>query len=115
MKAVQRFCLALDLQEEPKLMKEYIYWHKKEHIWPEIPAGIKAVGILNMEIYHMGNRLFMIIEAGPDFKFKRDMKRLALLPRQAEWEAFVAKFQNSKMDDSATDKWKLMEKIFSLE
>ena len=49
------------------VMKRYCYWHSPEHIWPEIPEGIRAVGILNMEIYRLGTRLFMIVETPDDF------------------------------------------------
>jgi L-rhamnose mutarotase len=115
MKPVQRICLSLELKEDPDLIGEYIYWHQKDHIWPEIPEGIRAAGISRMEIYRLGNRLFMIIEAGPEFDFERDMKRLAGFPRQQEWEAFVSAFQKSLPGETSSEKWKLMEKIFSLE
>ena len=110
----QRFCLTLDLRPDPGLISEYLHWHEKENIWPEIPAGIKAVGIRNMEIYRLENRLFMILEAGPDFDFARDMERLSSLPRQKEWEAFVSRFQVSLPGEKSAEKWKLMEKIFDL-
>ncbi len=110
----QRFCLTLDLKDDPDLIREYIHWHKPENIWPEIPSGIKEVGIQSMEIYRLGTRLFMIIEAGPQFNFDRDMARLATLPLQQEWEAFVSKFQKSTPGETSSEKWKLMEKMFEL-
>ena len=58
---MKRYCQTLDLKEDEQLIKEYCYWHSPEHIWPEIPEGIRAVGILNMEIYRLGTRLFMIV------------------------------------------------------
>jgi len=115
MKASQRFCLTLDLKEDQQLINEYISWHKQENIWPEIPQGIKSAGIENMEIYRLGSRLFMIIEAGPEFNFEQDMKRLAVLPRQEEWEAFVSRYQKSLPGETSSEKWKLMEKIFELQ
>ena len=114
MNQTQRFCLTLDLRNEPGLIREYVSWHEQENIWPEIPAGIKAVGISNMEIYLMDNRLFMIIEAGQDFDFARDMERLSTLPRQKEWEEFVSRFQVSLPGEKSAEKWKLMERIFAL-
>ena len=53
---MKRYCQTLDLKEDEQLIKEYCYWHSPEHIWPEIPEGIRAVGILNMEIYRLGLR-----------------------------------------------------------
>ena len=114
MEQIKRFCLTLDLREDPDLVSEYIHWHTRENIWPEIPAGIKAAGILNMEIYRLETRLFMIIEAGPAFDFARDMERLASFPRQQEWEAFVSRFQKSLPGETSSEKWKLMDQIFAL-
>ena len=34
MKPLQRFCLSLELKEDPDLIREYIDWHQKDHIWP---------------------------------------------------------------------------------
>ena len=51
---MKRYCQTLDLKEDEQLIKEYCYWHSPEHIWPEIPEGIRAVGILNMEIWEPG-------------------------------------------------------------
>lgn len=114
MNQTQRYCLTLDLQDDPALIDEYKYWHQKENIWPEIPMGIKSVGIENMEIYLLGSRLMMIIEAVSDFNFERDMERLSFLPRQKEWEEFVSRFQRASAHATSRDKWKLMEQIFSL-
>jgi L-rhamnose mutarotase len=110
----RRFCLTLDLQDDPALINEYLHWHKEEHIWPEIPEGIKAVGIRSMEIYRLETRLFMIIEAEPSFEFDRDMEQLATLPRQKEWEDFVSQFQKSVPGSRSKDKWKRMDRIFVL-
>ncbi len=67
-----------------------------------------------MQIYRYGNQLFMICDTVDDFEWERDMARLAELPRQAEWEAFVAQFQGCDPNVPSTDKWHLMEKIYQL-
>ena len=87
---MKRYCQTLDLKEDEQLIKEYCYWHSPEHIWPEIPEGIRAVGILNMEIYRLGTRLFMIVETPDDFDWDAAFARLATMDKQAEWEDFVA-------------------------
>ena len=38
--------------------------------------------------------------------------RLATLPRQAEWEAYVAQFQGCRADARSDEKWQRMERIF---
>lgn len=114
MKPLNRYCLALDLQDNPELIEEYKHWHKPENIWPEIPEGIKSVGIVNMEIYLLETRLFMIMDTAPGFDFERDMNILGKLPRQQEWEQFVSQFQQSLPGAASHEKWQLMEKIFTL-
>ena len=110
----KRFCLTLDLKDDPALIREYCFWHQPEHIWPEIPEGIRKIGIIDMEIYLLKNRLFMIIETVQEFDWEKDLAILAELPRQKEWEAFVSKFQETSPDASSANKWKLMERIFKL-
>jgi L-rhamnose mutarotase len=110
----KRYCLTLDLKDDTTLIREYKYWHMSGHIWPEIPKGIREVGIVDMQIYLLGTRLFMIMETKPDFDFAVDMAKLSGLPRQKEWEAFVAKFQQSLPGAASSEKWKLMDRIFKL-
>jgi len=51
---MKRYCLALDLIDDPWLIKEYQRWHKAENGWPEIKKSILESGILDMEIYQAG-------------------------------------------------------------
>ena len=90
---VKRYCQTLDLRDNPELIAEYRRRHSQEHIWKEIPEGIREVGILEMEIYLLGTRLFMIVETPLDFDWDTAMARLGTLPRQAEWEDYMAEFQ----------------------
>ena len=82
---------------------------------PEIQAGIRSVGILDMQIYIHDNRLFMICDTTDEFDWEADNARLATLPRQAEWEAYVARFQGCDPNAPSTAKWQLMERIFKLD
>lgn len=110
----KRYCLKLELKDDPALIEEYEDWHKPEKIWKEIPAGIRQVGILDSEIYRIGTMLVMILTVPADFNFEKQMGELAGLPRQAEWEDFMAKYQASKPGESSAEKWKKMERIFKL-
>ena len=103
------------LEENPSLIAEYKRIHSPGVIWPEISAGMKEVGILRMEIYLHGNTLFMIMDTVPDFDHDTAMSRLANLPRQAEWETYVSRFQKTSPDASAKEKWQLMERIYQME
>ncbi|HEX9829423.1 MAG TPA: L-rhamnose mutarotase [Bacteroidota bacterium] len=111
----KRYCLTLDLKDDPVLIEEYKRLHQSGQIWPEIPTGMKEVGILNMEIYLLGTRMFMVIETEPDFDYDRQMMKLSKLPRQQEWEEFTWKFQNPLSAFGSGKKWMLMENIYKLE
>ena len=111
---VKRYCQTLDLRDNPELIAEYRRRHSQEHIWKEIPEGIREVGILEMEIYLLGTRLFMIVETPLDFDWDTAMARLGTLPRQAEWEDYMAEFQLVKAGMSSAEKWQMMDRIFHL-
>lgn len=110
---MKRFCQTLDLRDDPEMIGQYVEAHA--HVWPEVQAGMREVGILDMQIFRLGTRLFMIMDTVDDFDFVKDNARLASLPRQAEWEAYVAKFQGCDPDAPSADKWHLMEKIFEMD
>ena len=102
---VKRYCQTLDLRDSPELIAEY----RKRHL-----AGIREVGILEMEIYILGTRLFMIVETPLDFDWDTAMERLNTLPRQQEWEKYMAIFQQAAPRMSSAEKWKPMERMFHL-
>ena len=110
----KRYVQTLELRDDPDMIKEYLKWHSDEYHWKEIRDGIKAVGILEMEIYILGTRLVMIVDAPEDFDWQAAMDKLATLPRQAEWEAFVARLQGCRADARSDEKWQMMERMFYL-
>ena len=112
--AVKRYCQTLDLKDNPELIAEYRRRHSEGGAWQEILDGIREVGILEMEIYLLDNRLFMIVEAPLDFDWEVAMARLATLPRQQEWEDYMSEFQQATPGCSSDEKWRLMERIFHL-
>lgn len=111
---VKRYCQTLDLKENPTLIAEYRRMHSRECSWREIREGIREVGILEMEIYLLGSRLFMIVDTPLDFRWEEAMARLASLPRQQEWEEAVARFQECAPGCTSAEKWRMMERIFYL-
>jgi len=110
---MKRYCQTLSLKNNPQLIEAYVREHA--HVWPEVQAGIKEVGILDMQIYIHENQLFMIVDTVDDFDWERDMNRLATLPRQAEWEAYMDRFQDAGEGKKSNEKWQLMTRIFKLE
>ena len=111
---VKRYCQTLSLRDNPELIEAYRKAHSKEESWPEIRAGIREVGILEMEIYILGSKLFMIVETPLNFDWDKAMAKLATLPRQAEWEEYVAKFQQCAEGATSDEKWQMMERMFYL-
>ena len=111
---MKRYVQTLDLKDDPELIREYRKWHSKEYHWKEIRDGIREVGIQEMELYILGTRLVMVVDAPDDFDWDAAMARLATLPRQAEWEAFVAKFQSCDAQATSNEKWQMMERMFHL-
>lgn len=110
---MKRYCQTLTLKDDPELIRKYREVHSS--VWPEIKAGIREVGILDMQIYLKGNRLFMIMDTVDSFDWEKDNARLATLPRQKEWEEYVAEFQNAADPHAPShEKWQLMEKVFQL-
>lgn len=110
---MKRYCQTLELVDNPELIKKYVEVHS--HVWPEVMQGQREVGILDMQIYRLGTHLFMICDTVDDFDWERDNARLAKLPRQAEWEAYVSQFQGCDANAPSSAKWHLMEKIYELE
>src|ERR1700743_924626 len=105
-----RYCLALDLKNDPALIAEYDAWHSD--IWPEIRASILDSGIDSMDIYRLENRLCMIMETGPDFSFERKAALDAGNPAVRRWEEMMWKYQLAIPGGQPGDKWRLMDKIF---
>lgn len=112
--ATKRYVQWLDLESDEDAINEYKRLHSEAFQWKEIREGIRSVGILEMEIYISGNRLVMIVDAPADFDWDAAMKKLAVLPRQAEWEQLVGRFQKCSENATSDEKWHGMERMFYL-
>ena len=109
----RRFCLTLDLKDDPKLIAEYKRYH--EQVWPDIVESIKVSGIHDMEIYLLGTRMFMIMEVDDSFSFEAKGAADRANPKVLEWENLMWKFQQALPQAKPGEKWLLMERIFKLE
>lgn len=110
----KRYVQTLELNSDEEARREYLKWHSEEFHWKEIRDGIREVGILEMEIYILGNRLVMIVDTPEDLDWDAAMAKLATLPRQAEWEAFVSQFQDCSPEAKSNEKWQMMDRMFYL-
>jgi L-rhamnose mutarotase len=108
----RRFCLALDLKDDPTLITDYKRHHEK--IWPEIAESIRDSGIVDLEIYLLGTRLFMIMEVNESFSFEAKAAADRLNPNVQQWEDLMWRFQQPLPQAAPGEKWMLMERIFRL-
>jgi L-rhamnose mutarotase len=109
---MKRYCLALNLKDDPALIAGYEKYHKA--IWPEIKESITSSGITDMQIYRLDVSLFMIMDTTDDFSFERKAAMDAGNPRVQEWESLMWEFQQPVKGAADRQKWVLMDKIFQL-
>lgn len=107
---MKRYCLTLDLKDDETLIAEYEAWHRK--VWPAVIHSISSSGILNMEIYRVSNRLFMIMEVSPKFSFEIKAAKDKANQKVQEWEELMWNFQQPLPFAKEGEKWVLMNKIF---
>lgn len=112
--AVKRYVQTMDLKDDAALIAEYRRRHSEQEAWKEVLDGIREVGILDMQLFILGTRLVMIVETPLDFDWDSAMARLATLPRQQEWEDYMAIFQQCKEGATSDEKWQMMEQMFYL-
>src|SRR5437868_6379286 len=110
-----RYCKTMELRNDPALIEAYKIAHAKGAAWPEITQGMNEVGIIDMEIYLLGTKLFMIMDTVADFDHDKAMAELARKPLQSEWEAYMSQFQDSNEEATASQKWQLMERIYKMD
>ncbi len=111
----KRFCYSCDLKDDNKLIEEYKEYHSKGNAWPEITKSIKEAGIVDMEIYLIGNRLFMIMEVDETFDQVKKAKMDAANPKVQKWENLMWNYQQQLPWAKDGEKWMDLEQVFKLE
>ncbi|WP_308993501.1 L-rhamnose mutarotase [Mariniflexile litorale] len=109
---MKRYCFALDLKNDKKLIDEYVSYHK--NVWPEILESIKDSGIIDAEIYLVQDRLFMIVEAEDTFSLEKKGEMDSKNEMVQKWENLMWTYQKALPGSKAGEKWKLMDCIFKL-
>lgn len=108
-----RHCLTLDLKDDQTAITEYKRYHVK--IWPEVKQSLLDAGIVDMEIYLAGTRLFMIMDVNEAFSLSAKAAADAANVKVQEWEMLMAQFQQELPQSRPGQKWVVMEKVFSLD
>jgi len=108
-----RYALALDLQNDAGLVEEYERHHRE--VWPEVITHLRQHGVVGMEIFRLGTRLFMVLDTD-DATY--DAARLAAAslasPRVRQWEELMWRFQAPTPWTPAGQKWAVMSRLFDL-
>jgi len=109
---MSRYCLTVDLKNDPALIAAYDDYHKK--VWPEILQSLKDSGIISMQIYRLKTRMFMILETSNDFSFEKKSAMDLANPKVQEWEKLMSEYQQALPWENPDDpwKWKLMDIVF---
>jgi L-rhamnose mutarotase len=110
---MKKYCLACDLKDDDRLINTYEEYHR--NVWPEIKESLKQSGILVMEIFRTGNRMFMIIQVNPDFSFEKKAAMDLANPIVQKWEALMSGFQQRIPWAQQGVKWVLMDRVFNYE
>lgn len=110
----QRLYFALDLKDDPVLIAEYTRWHQSANAWPEITQSIRAAGIVDMEIYLTGNRLFMVMEVNESFSPQEKSAADISNPVVQKWEALMNQYQQPLSWAKPGEKWVPMDCIYTL-
>jgi L-rhamnose mutarotase len=109
---MKRYCLTLDLKNDPRLIAEYEKHHRT--VWPEVLRSIHDSGITDMQLYRLDTRLVMIMETTDDFDFSKKAAADLSNERVQEWENLMWRYQQALPGAAAGEKWKLMKNIFEL-
>ncbi|WP_454886632.1 L-rhamnose mutarotase [Sphingomonas oryzagri] len=110
----QRFCLTLDLVDDAAAIAACEDLHRPGNVPPGVVASIRNAGIGEMEIFRIGNRLVMIIDASDDFSFERKAAMDAADPAVIDWEERMLEYQCPRSDAPGAEKWERMPSIFRL-
>ena len=104
----------LDLTDDPQLIAQYRTWHQPGALPPAIVAGLRAVGVTEMEIFLSGNRLVMILLTSNEFSSRALAELTASNAEFQAWETLMWKFQKALPWAQQGEKWVAMDRIFAL-
>jgi L-rhamnose mutarotase len=108
--ARSRRCFALDLKDDAAAIASYKHWHRPGGPPAEVTRSLREAGILALDIYLIGNRLFMIMDSAKSTEVSDN-------PHVQAWEALMSELQQElpfPKKDAGAGKWQLLEHIYSL-
>lgn len=110
---MQEFGLTINLKDDPQIIEDYKEYHR--NVWPEVLECIKTIGISKMNIYLLGRRMFMVMEAPDGFDPATGFAQLdGMSPRYEEWQLLMDTYQERVPEAEPEEHWALMERVFKL-
>ena len=114
---LQRRCFALDLRDDPQVIEKYKHWHRPGGPPAEVTRSLREAGIASLDIYLIGNRLFMIMDSDPAAAASARSTDDDDNPHVRAWEALMGELQQElpfAKRGAGAGKWQLLEHIYSL-
>jgi L-rhamnose mutarotase len=109
---MRRLCLTLDLKNDETAISEYRRYHVK--IWPEVRDSLIEAGVIDMEIYLLGTRMFMIMDVDDTFSLSAKAAADAVNAKVQEWETIMHRFQEKLPQSGPEQWWVVMDRVFNL-
>jgi len=114
---LQRSCFALDLKDDAAVIDRYKRWHRPGGPPAEVTRSLRDAGIVALDIYLIGNRLFMVMDSDPSRASGAKSTDEGDNPHVLAWEALMSELQQElpfPKKESSAGKWQLLEHIYSL-
>ena len=114
---LQRRCFALDLKDDAAAIESYKHWHRPGGPPPEVTRSLRDAGIAALDIYLIGNRLFMIMDSDAAAPASGQSTDDSDNPHVQAWEALMAELQQElpfPNKETSAGKWQPLEHIYSL-
>lgn len=108
-----RRCFAVDLVNDPDMIARYEAWHAAGGPPAAITAAIRADDVRELEIWRVGNRMFMILEQGPGYDPEAKAAQDAANPDVQAWDALMRTFQKP-LPFAPDQTWTEMRRIYAL-
>ncbi len=101
------------LKNEPGKIDEYRRYHQE--IWPEVVESFRKVGVLDIRIWLIGHRLFMVMDTTDEFDPETSMaKYIQLDPKNDQWENLMASYQERVPEARPGEHWADLELVFRM-
>jgi L-rhamnose mutarotase len=105
--------MTLVLRDDPALAERYKEQHRQ--VRPEVVARLREIGVLEMQIFLVGRRLFLWMKTVDGFDPERDFARLGEDERYREWDALMRTMQEPAPEARPGEWWTPMELVFDLD